>query len=72
MESGEFPLVYIFMGPLAESRGEGCIRKPLLVSREHDLGQLEIITLESSFLSKEMAGDFPTCLWSRSNKTPVN
>ena len=31
-ESGEFPLVYVFMGPLGESRGEGCIRKPLLVS----------------------------------------
>lgn len=26
-ESGEFPLVYVFMGPLGE-QGEGCIRKP--------------------------------------------
>ena len=60
------------MGPLSESRGGGCIRKPLLVSREHDLGQLKTITLESSFLFKEMAGDFPTCLWSRSNKTPIS
>lgn len=45
------------------------VHETLPVSREHDLGQLETITLESSFLSKEMVGDFPTCLWSRSNKT---